>query len=140
MTAEYPIIVPADLSAERAVVGTCVNTRHGLARVAGLVGVDDFYSPRNARLFGVLEDLDHLIDQDERIEAAARLADVDPMYVADIVDEAPVMFDSSPWARRVADAARRRRALHVVDQARAELGAGASFDRVIELLLPLVAA
>jgi hypothetical protein len=151
------LAVPTAPEAERAVVGVVLLTPFGLAHAAGIVTADDFHDRTLARLFEAAADLADIgpfrppsldgldpccfpSSSGVRIAAAATIADVPFMVVEAIAADAPTMTNAQHWARHVADAARRRRAMTVLAGAYNALGAGASLDDVAPTLRPVAAA
>lgn len=145
--------IPTDPEAERAVIGVVLLTPFGLPKVAQLVTADDFHNVTLGRLFEAAGQLDDVgpfphgaPDPDRpssvrvRIGAASVLTDVPLMVLGELVNDAPVMTDASPWARKVAETARRRRAMTSLVAAFNALGSGSSLDRARELLAEEVAA
>lgn len=147
------VTIPTDAEAERAVAGVALFTRFGLPKVAHLVTADDFHDRTLGGIFAAAGELDDIgpfphgaPDPDRpssvrvRIGAVSVLCDLPIVLLEGLVNGAPVMTDASAWARRVAEAARRRRAMTSLVAAFNALGSGSSLDRARELLAEEVAA
>ena len=109
------LIIPTDEGAEKAVLGTVIGSGRALIAVAGIVAACDFWWPLHARLFALAPSLRYLRRYEHRVAAFAEAAQAEERDVREILEWAPVIFDSSPWARRVARAARLRRIMRVAD-------------------------
>jgi replicative DNA helicase len=150
------LAVPTANEAERSVVGVVLLTPLGLAHVAGIVTADDFHDRTLARLLEATTDLADIgpfrpasldgldpyrfpSSRGVRIAAAATIADVSFMAVEAIAADAPTMTNAGHWARQVADAARRRRAMVVLANAYNALGGGAALEDVAPTLSRVVA-
>lgn len=107
--------VPADVDAEREVVGTAVASRHGAGLARRRVRPADFYDRTMGRLFGAALCLDDVARLGVRIAAVATMCDVSFMWLGGIVDARSLMHDDfGRFAGRVADAAERRRHMAVL--------------------------
>ncbi len=144
---ELSLTVPQDDEAERVVAAVVIATRFALSHVADVVTATDFYNPALGRLFAVAPLLDDLApfqapvsSEHVRVGAASVLAEVPLSVLERLLRAAPVMWDARRWAHRVADAARRRRAMAAVAQAYNLLAAGAGVDDVSPLLSDATAA
>jgi replicative DNA helicase len=122
--------VPFVVMAERAVIGSCVDTDAGYRLAASRLVADDFYKPAHRALFQACGQLGHLdgIDLDtieERVSSAARIAAVPTAEVAALVAERPVMCDrSGSFAAKVKRAALDRAAMSTARRLYNALAAG----------------
>jgi hypothetical protein len=126
--------VPDPLRAEEEVAGVTVSNP------AGALGLDlvvpaDFYHPHLGRLAGLRQDLRNIQFVDDRIAQAAEMGYVDITEVRRLVSASSRMFDVQVFARRIAEAARARRAMTLAADVHNRLGAGVPLDEVRELLL-----
>ena len=120
---------PYDRTAEEQVVGVAVATSAGSRLVRALVGVDDLYLPEMRRLLAAAFELDSipiaLRESEVRTYAAAVVADVAFVEVERLVRDRTFMTDPGRFAVRVRAAARRRRALVELEEAKLRLLDGA---------------
>lgn len=138
-TADTP--PPADIDAERAVIGACLTTPRALDSCAEIVTVDDFYRPAHADLFAAMLAMreagrevdpltvaDHLGDQIVRLGGAP--------YLLDCTAAVPTAANAAYYAEIVADAATRRRlsdaALRINQLAHHGLGPGIEVADLVE--------
>lgn len=134
------VSIPHDECAEREALGCAVGTAEGYRIAAGIVTPEDFYAPRFGRLFAACAHLgqvhDDVLYAARRIRLAARAAGVDEAEVRRLVDERSRFHDThGEFARRVAEAARRRRAMAAAAEAYNALAAGADPDEALRPLL-----
>lgn len=134
------LTIPYDGLAEAEVIGCAVGTDTGYRIAAAIVGPADFYTPRYGRLFAACAQLgqvnDDVLYAALRVRLAARAAGIDEAEVRRLVDERSRFHDThGEFAARVAEAARRRRAMAAAAEAYNAIAAGADAD---EALRPLV--
>lgn len=133
--------IPFDLAAEAEVIGCSVGSARGYLIAAEHVGPDDFYRPAHRRLFAACADLgdDDLLYAARRIHLAAGAAGVDEDEVRALVDDRSRLLDvHGEFARRVAAAARRRRAMVALAAAYNAIGEGADTAEAVALLGPVL--
>jgi replicative DNA helicase len=122
---------PWDEWAERAVAACAVASRRGADLAAERLTVDAFWSPRLRRLFEAALTVDRSLDQEGRIMAVVEATGVPECEVRALVEDRPVMWDTSGgFAARVADAARRRAVMTLCARVYNELGRGARLAEV----------
>lgn len=116
-------------------MGCAVATPHGAELARARLAGDDFYVPAYRRLFAAAVGLNDVDDENERIARAADAAGLEEVEVRALVEERSVMWDSAgSFARRVAEAARRRHAMEALGDAFNALGEGADPEEVRWLL------
>lgn len=132
------LTIPTAERAEAEAVGTAVADAVGFAIAAEHVTAGDFYRPSFGRLFDAcagLGDVARGWDSSERIGLAARAAGVGEAEVRRLVDQRSRFHDTNGhFARLVADAARRRRAMAAAAEMFNRLGAGASVEEAAALV------
>lgn len=129
------LVVPADRAAEEAVVGCAVATVHGAALAVERLGPADFYWPAHGRLLTAAGAITAVVAEADRIAACATRAGLKVAEVAALVAGRSVMWDlSGSYARRVADAARRRRVMHVCEAAYRRIGDGGTVEEALAVL------
>ena len=129
------LVVPADRIAEEVVVGCAVATVHGAALVGERLSTEDFYWPRHRALLRAAVGVVGVSDEEVRIRLCGAGADVPEAAVAELVRRRPVMFDATgSSARRVLEAARRRRLMHVCEAAYRRIAEGGTPEEALELL------
>lgn len=129
------LVVPADFAAEVAVAGCAVSNRHGAALAAARLSEDSFYWPRNGRLFTAAGAITEVGPEPDRIAACAAQADVPVAQVAALVAARPIMWDATgSYARRVLEAARRRRVMHIAETAYRRIAEGGTVEEALSLL------
>jgi len=138
---DAPLItdVPADIGAERAVLGAIIQSEQAAAEVAGLVSVDEFSEQHHqiiyARVLDMLRRGDpidpHTVRAalDERGEFTGAFQ---PPYLIELMRACPVIANATAYARRVARVAARRRTAEQLRIALADLTAGADLTAVAE--------
>lgn len=134
--------IPYDPQAEAEVVGNAVRTDKGFRIAAAVVTPGDFYTPKFARLFAAsaeLGDVPHGWDSSERIRLAAAAADVDEAEVRALVFDGSRFHDvHGEFAHRVAEVARRRRAMAAAAEVFNALGDGAAVEDALAHLQPFL--
>ena len=135
-------LIPFDPDAEFEVTGNAVRTPVGYAIAAAVMSADDLYTPRYRRLFEACADLADVgggWDSSDRIRLAAEAADVPEAEVRRLVDDGSRFHDVyGEFASRVADAARRRRAMAAAAEAYNAIGAGADVPEAFAVLEPFI--
>lgn len=127
--------IPSDRRSEEVVVGCAVASAHGAALASEHLTEADLYWPFHGRLFVAAIDITDLDSEVDRISVCAMRADVAESVVAAMVRSRPVMFDTAgSYARRVVEAARRRRVMSVCEQAYRSIAGGAPVEEALELL------
>jgi hypothetical protein len=128
------LVVPADRTAEEVVVGCAAATIHGAALAGERLSAGDFYWPRHGRLFAAALEV-HASAEEDRVRLCAAGADMPETAVAALLQRRPVMWDTTGYyARRVSDAARRRRLMHICEAAYRRIGEGGTPEEALELL------
>ena len=129
------LVVPSDRYAEEVVVGCAVATVHGAALAVERLTPEDFYVPAMGRLLVAAADITEVVLEPDRIAACASRAEVPAEQVAALVAGRAVMWDSSgSFARRVLDAARRRRTMHICEVAYRRIAEGGSVEDALTVL------
>ena len=129
------LVVPADRYAEEVVIGCAVATTHGAALAVDRLAPTDFYWPAHGRLLAAAGVITAVVPESDRIAACATRAGLKVAEVAALVAGRSVMFDlSGSYARRVLDAARRRRVMHVCEVAYRRIAEGDAVDEVLGVL------
>ena len=131
------LVIPTDEGAECAVIGTVIGSGRAIIAVAGIVAPGDFWWPLHSRLFAAAPALRYLRREEHRVHAFAEAAQTEERDVRELMTWAPVIFDSSPWARRVARTARLRRIMLIADDLRRAVGEATPDERVDALLSEL---
>lgn len=136
------LVIPYDEQAEFEVAGCVVRTPVGHAIAARVVTADDFYTPRYRRLFAACADLADVgggWDSSDRIRLAAEAADVPEAEVRALVVDGSRLHDVyGEFAHRVADAARRRRAMAAAAEAFNAIGGGADVAEAFAVFDPFI--
>lgn len=129
------LAVPADYGAEVVVVACAVATVHGAALATERLSPGDFWFPAHGRLLAAAAAIGGVLPEAERIAACAATTGLAAAEVGALVDGRNVMWDlSGSFARRVLDAARRRRIMHVCEAAYRRLGEGGTADEALDVL------
>lgn len=129
------LVVPADRYAEEVVVGCAVATVHGAALAAERLTAEDFYWPAHGRLLTATAAIPAVVPEPDRIAACAIRAGLKVDEVAALVAGRGVMWDlSGSYARRVLDAARRRRLMHICEAAYRRIGEGGTPEEALSML------
>lgn len=130
--------IPVDEEAEAEVVGLAVGSPTGYRLAAAVTDPRDFWIPRYGRAFAScaeLADVPTTWDCAERIARAAKLADVDVDELRRLEANRSLFQDTrARFAHRVADAARRRRAMAALADAYNALGLGAGLEEAAALV------
>src|SRR2546428_11887078 len=110
--------VPFDDRSEQQVLGSLLIDRDAIFKVADLLRVDDFYIPRNQRIYDAAQ---ALLERRERIDPLtiqvelSRREELDraggPAYLHALADAVPTAVEIERYARVVRDRAILRRAL-----------------------------
>ncbi len=94
-TMPKPNAIPANLEAERAVIGSCLIDPDALAKVATFLRPQDFFRERHGWIFDAMlrlnakrEPIDFVTLADE-LETMGRYADIGPAYITDILAAVP---------------------------------------------------
>jgi replicative DNA helicase len=113
-------IPPHSSEAEESIVGACLLERQAHDRVASLIGPDDFYIERNARIYAAMSDLaEHGLPLDvvtvaERLKARGELARVGgATYVAELSEKVVTAANVEYYAQIVREKAVLRRLIQV---------------------------
>lgn len=127
-----------DDQAERDLIGCAVATRQGAAFARSRVRPEQFHDPRAARAIANVCDfeLDDIENTPEaRIPIIARLSGVDPAWLRMCEQDRMVDLDSGgALARRVVEAARRRRAWLILENAQTHIAKGTDLDALTAAL------
>jgi hypothetical protein len=126
--------VPRDEEAE-AVCAAAVVANPVHARGLDDLGAADFYDPALGRIFRLRSRLAGFRWVGDREAMAANLASVPVATVRELVAGCPVMWGFEPWARRVRDAAARRRLMAGCRQAYTALGDGQPLVKAVDLVM-----
>jgi hypothetical protein len=108
--------VPYDITAERAVLGSCLLDREAIIGVRGLVGEADFFLEKHAQIYAVcLDCFDDKIPPDmitvaSRLKSRGQLEMIGGVgFLQELTEETPTAMHAPHYARIVAKAARSRR-------------------------------
>ena len=133
------LVIPTDEGAECAVIGTLIHFGPAITPVAGIVRACDFWWPLHSRLFAAAPGLRYLRQREHRVHAFAEAGDTEERVIRDLIEWSPVLHDASPWARRVAAAARLRRIMRIACDLRRAVGEADAAEHVDALLAELAA-
>lgn len=109
---------PADIAAERAVIGSLLMDRDAVIVVAGTLTATDFYHPQHAAIYAAVLDCFARHEPPDTITVASvlrsrgQLADIgDTSALIGLTSDVPTSLHVEYYATRVKDAARRRRGI-----------------------------
>lgn len=134
--------VPADDVAEDGLIGCCVDSDSSFRLAASRVTRDDFYTPRNRRLWDACARMGDLSGADldtaeARLHQAAHLSGVRVDAVRRIVEDRPLQRDiNGTLAARVRRAAEARRLMEACVATYNRLGAGEPLEAVLAEIGP----
>lgn len=129
------IVIPSDRAAEAIIVGCAVATVHGAALAGERLAATDFYWPAHGHLFLAAVDLTDVDIEQDRIAVCAARAELDEAVVTALVRSRSVMFDTTgSYARRVVEAARRRRLMSICEVAYRRIGEGGTVEDALSVL------
>lgn len=129
------LVVPCDRYAEEVIVGCAVATTHGAALAVNRLAPTDFYWPAYGRLLVAAGAVTEVVSEPDRIVACATRSGLKVAEVSALVAGRAVMWDlSGSFARRVLDAARRRRVMHVCEAAYRRLAEGGTPEEALSML------
>lgn len=129
------LVVPADRYAEQVVIGCAVSTVHGAALAVDRLAPTDFYWPAHGRLLAAAGAITTVVAEADRIAASAGRAGVPEAQVAALVASRCVMWDTSgSFARRVIEAARRRRLMCICEATYRRIAEGGTAEEALSVL------
>lgn len=128
--------VPFDEEAEEEVIGCALRTPWGAELARARLEPEDFYVPAHQRLFAVAHRITaEQSDVEGRAAQAARLGEVPERVALALLTGGCVMADSGgAYAKRVAAAARRRRAMEALAEAYNAIGEGEPVEAALEVV------
>lgn len=124
--------LPANVEAERYVLGACMLSARAIDDVAEILNTTDLHDTRHATIYGALRRLhdedkptDVVAVTDELIRAGELLGNLDAAYLHRLTGDVPTSSNAGYWAEIVCEAAIRR---HVIEGAHraAQIGADQS--------------
>lgn len=130
--------VPEDTAAERAIAATLTITGEALPGLDQHLQPEDFYTGAYRRIYQAAHhpNVSGLVG-DARRQAIAELTAIPADELDQLAAAACFLRDGTPWARRVADAAARRRAMQAAADLYNTLAAGAALDDLVPLFVRL---
>lgn len=133
--------LPANVEAERYVLGACMLSARAIDDVAELLKTTDLHDTRHATIYGALRRLhdqdkptDVVAVTDELIRAGELLGNLDAAYLHRLTDDVPTAANASYWAELVRESSIRRHLIEGAHRA-AQIAAdpGVHRDDVAEL-------
>ena len=111
----------ANEEAEQAVLGSLLIKGDGVAAVAGSLASRELHAPQHRLLYeamlALFERSDRIDSVTVKNELGERLEEAGgAVYIAELVERAPLAGEVEPWVRIVAEKARRREALRLGQQ------------------------
>lgn len=133
-TMPKPNAIPANLEAERAVIGSCLIDPDALAKVATFLRAQDFFRERHGWIFDAMlrlnakrEPIDFVTLADE-LETMGRYADIGPAFITDILAAVPTALYVEYYGHIVEETSIRRQMIAASGKA-AEL----AYDETVPL-------
>lgn len=126
------LLIPHDAWAAEAVTACAVASPRGAALARARIEPDDLWDPRLIRIYRAALAVE-CVEPDERISAVAAATAIPLADIERMVDDRPVMWDTSgAFARRVVDAARRRAVMTYAASLYNKIGSGARLDELAD--------